>query len=138
RVYPYPVIDKICDERIDEIHRVVFLENQYLKLMVMPGFGGRIQYAYDKTNDYPFIYHNRVIKPALVGLAGPWLSGGIEFNWPQHHRPTTFMPVEHSLEKHADGSATVWLSEIDRMQGTKSLLGLTLYPDRAVLELRVR
>src|SRR3954453_22716801 len=62
RVYPYAVIDKICDEPVEETHRVVFLENRYVKLMVMPGFGGRIQYAYDKTNNYPFIYHNRVIK----------------------------------------------------------------------------
>src|SRR5579859_6510997 len=71
RVYPYPVIDQITDEKVAERHNVVFLENEYLKLMVMPGFGGRIQYAYDKTNNYSFIYHNRVIKPALVGLAGP-------------------------------------------------------------------
>ena len=35
-----------------------------------------------------------MIKPALVGLAGPWISGGMEFNWPQHHRPGTFMPVD--------------------------------------------
>ena len=115
RVYPYPVIDKICDAQVQEKHRVVFLENHYLKLMVMPGFGGRIQYAYDKTNGYPFIYHNHVIKPALVGLAGPWLSGGIEFNWPQHHRPATFLPVEYAVEEHADGSKTVWLSDHDPM-----------------------
>ena len=80
RVYPYAVIDKLSDEKTEERHHVVFLENEYLKLMVMPEFGGRIQCAYDKTNDYSFIYHNHVIKPALVGLAGPWLSGGIEFN----------------------------------------------------------
>ncbi|MBQ6122620.1 MAG: DUF5107 domain-containing protein, partial [Clostridia bacterium] len=46
---------------------------------------GRIQRAYDKTNGYDFVYYNEVIKPALVGLTGPWISGGIEFNWPQHH-----------------------------------------------------
>ena len=28
-------------------------------------------------------------KSSLVGLAGPWISGGVEFNWPQHHRPGT-------------------------------------------------
>src|SRR5438046_73170 len=127
-VYPYPVIDHVEDEKHDRTYTALFLENRYLKIMVLPELGGRVQMALDKTNGYHFIYYNRVIKPALVGLAGPWISGGIEFNWPQHHRPSTFMPVEHSLEKHADGSATVWLSEIDRMQGTKSLLGLTLYP----------
>jgi tetratricopeptide (TPR) repeat protein len=138
RVYPYPVIDKISERKVDERHRVVFLENEYLKLMVMPGFGGRIQYAYDKTNNYPFIYHNRVIKPALVGLAGPWLSGGIEFNWPQHHRPGTYCPVAHTVTRNGDGSLTLWLSEIEPMWHLKSTLGMTLYPGKAFLEINIR
>ena len=138
RVYPYPVIDKICDEQAQEQHRVVFLENRYLKLMVMPSFGGRIQYAYDKTNGYPFIYHNHVIKPALVGLAGPWLSGGIEFNWPQHHRPGTYCPVDYTTTENPDGSRTLWLSEIEPMWHLKGTLGLTLFPDKALLEINIR
>ena len=138
RVYPYPVIDRISDEKLDERHTVVFLENEYLKLMVMPGLGGRIQSAYDKTNNYPFIYHNRVIKPALVGLAGPWLSGGIEFNWPQHHRPGTYCPLGHTITKNPDGSSTLWLSELEPMWQLKSTLGLTLYPGKAFLEISIR
>ena len=59
--------------------------------------------ALDKTNDYHFVYYNRVIKPALVGLAGPWISGGIEFNWPQHHRPSTFHPVDVDIVAGDDG-----------------------------------
>ena len=51
--------------------------------------------AYAKHLDYHFVYYNRVIKPALVGLAGPWISGGIEINWPQHHRPSSFSPVDY-------------------------------------------
>ncbi|MCG8511359.1 MAG: DUF5107 domain-containing protein, partial [Rhodospirillales bacterium] len=86
-VYPHPVIDKIEDEKHDQEYTAVFLENQYIKVMVLPELGGRVQMALDKTNNYHFVYYNRVIKPALVGLAGPWISGGIEFNWPQHHRP---------------------------------------------------
>ena len=85
RVYPYPVIDKIMDEKKDEEYEAVILENEYIYVMVLPSLGGRIQRAYDKTNGYDFVYHNEVIKPALVGLLGPWISGGIEFNWPQHH-----------------------------------------------------
>ena len=50
------------------------MENEYLKVMILPELGGRIQRAYDKTNDYDFVYYNHVIKPALVGLAGPWIS----------------------------------------------------------------
>ena len=97
RVYPYPVIDKIMDEKKDEEYEAVILENEYIYVMVLPSLGGRIQRAFDKTNGYDFVYHNEVIKPALVGLLGPWISGGIEFNWPQHHRPTTYMPTSCAL-----------------------------------------
>lgn len=136
KVYPLPVIDKIADEKIDRTYKMVFLENQYIQIAILPELGGRVQRAYDKTNGYDFVYYNQVIKPALVGLAGPWISGGIEFNWPQHHRPSTFMPVEYCLEENADGSKTVWVSEIDRMYGTKGMAGFTLYPDKAYLEIK--
>ena len=76
------------------------IENEYLRLMVLPEIGGRIHVGFDKTNGYDFFYRQNVIKPALVGLAGPWISGGVEFNWPQHHRPATFMPVEIEIERH--------------------------------------
>jgi tetratricopeptide (TPR) repeat protein len=134
-VYPHPVIDKVYDEKEDKPYKALFLENEYLKIMVLPELGGRIQMAYDKTNDYHFVYYNRVIKPALVGLAGPWISGGIEFNWPQHHRPSTFDPVDYSIEENPDGSKTVWVSEIEKMFGTKGMAGFTLYQDKAYLEI---
>ncbi|WP_435920762.1 DUF5107 domain-containing protein [Paenibacillus sp. DYY-L-2] len=135
RVYPYPVIDKILDDKETRSYRIVILENEYVRIEMMPEIGGRVYRALDKTNNYDFVYYNRVIKPALVGLAGPWISGGIEFNWPQHHRPNTFGPVEHLFKKNEDGSATVWVSEIDRMYGTKVTTGFTLYPGKACLEI---
>ena len=135
RVYPHPVIDRIEDEKKPKTYRLAILENEYVRIEIMPEIGGRIYRALDKTNNYDFVYYNRVIKPALVGLAGPWISGGIEFNWPQHHRPNTFGPVEHLLSPNEDGSATVWVSEIDRMYGTKVTTGFTLYPGKAYLEI---
>lgn len=135
RVYPHPVIDKIYDEKKPADYLLVILENEYVRIEIMPELGGRIYRALDKTNSYDFVYYNRVIKPALVGLAGPWISGGIEFNWPQHHRPNTYGPVEWSYTENGDGSATVWVSEIDRMYGTKVTAGFTLYPGKAYLEI---
>lgn len=104
--------------------------------MILPELGGRIQRAYDKTNDYDFVYYNHVIKPALVGLAGPWISGGIEFNWPQHHRPTTYMPVDHVIQENADGSKTLLVNDVDQMYGTKGIAAFTLYPGKAYIEIR--
>ncbi|KAI0011485.1 hypothetical protein F4779DRAFT_213601 [Xylariaceae sp. FL0662B] len=136
KVYPYPVISKIYDEKTDKTYHAVFLENDYLQITFLPELGGRIQRALDKTNGYDFVYYNEVIKPALVGLLGPWLSGGIEFNWPQHHRPSTYSPVDYMLRENADGSKTVLVNETDRMNGTKSVASFTLYPDRAYLEIK--
>ncbi|MDR1613658.1 MAG: DUF5107 domain-containing protein [Planctomycetota bacterium] len=138
KVYPLPTIDSIGDEKADREYAAVILENDFLLVLVLPELGGRIQRALDKTNGYDFVYYNRVIKPALVGLAGPWISGGIEFNWPQHHRPSTFMPVSCDLEERADGSKTVWVGEFDRMYGTRCSAGFTLYPDRAYIEISGR
>ena len=115
KVYPYPTIEKISDEKKDKEYTAVWLENEYIKVMVLPELGGRIQRAYDKTNDYDFVYYNQVIKPALVGLTGPWISGGIEFNWPQHHRPTTFLPVDYEIQENEDGSASVLCHDVDQM-----------------------
>lgn len=137
-VYPHPVIDRVLEEKRDREYTGLFVENRYIKVMVLPELGGRVQMALDKTNGYHFVYHNRVIKPALVGLTGPWISGGIEFNWPQHHRPSTFDPVDYRIEEHADGSRTIWCSEIERMFRTKGMVGFTLHPERAYLELRVQ
>ena len=138
KVYPYPVIESIGDEKTDREYQAVFLENEYLKVMVLPELGGRIQRAYDKTGGYDFVYYNRVVKPALVGLTGPWISGGIEFNWPQHHRPTTFSPVDFTLERGEDGSASVLLHDVDQMYGTKGTAKITLYPGRAYIEVSGR
>ncbi len=137
-VYPNPFTDRISDERVDRSYRGVFLENEYIKVMTLPELGGRIHLGLDKSNGYDFFYHNRVIKPQLVGLYGSWISGGVEFNWPQHHRPTTFGPVDCVLEEHPDGSKTVWLGEIEPMNRMKGMHGVTLHPGKSLVEVRVR
>lgn len=136
KLYPYPTTETISTQKKDKIWHAVYLENEYLKIMVLPELGGRIQRAYDKTNDYDFVYYNHVIKPALVGLAGPWISGGIEFNWPQHHRPTTYMPVDHKIVENKDGSKTLMINDVDQMYGTKGMASFTLYPGKAYIEIR--
>ena len=136
KVYPHPVSESISDEKTDKTYTAVFLENEYLLVMILPEIGGKVQRILDKTNDYDAVYYNEVIKPALVGLAGPWVSGGIEFNWPQHHRPSTFDPVDFTIKENEDGSATVLVSEIENMYRMKGMASFTLYPGKAYLEIK--
>jgi len=138
RVYPLPVIDYV--ERTPHPHfwDAVHIENEFLRLMILPAIGGRIHVGVDKRTGYDFFYRQNVIKPALVGLAGPWISGGVEFNWPQHHRPATFMPVETAIERDPDGSVTIWCSDHDPMARMKGMHGICLHPGKAYVEVKVR
>lgn len=138
RVYPLPFTDRIATKPRERAWQALHIENPYLRVTILPEIGGRIHVGLDKTNGYDFFYRQNVIKPALVGLAGPWISGGVEFNWPQHHRPATFMPVDWEIETSPDGSRTIWCSDHDPMNRLKGMHGVCLYPDRAYIELKVR
>ena len=104
-MYPLPMIDRFTDDIVDKAYDAIKLENDYIRLIILPELGGRIYEGYDKGKNYHFIYKNNVIKPAMIGIAGAWISGGLEFNWPQHHRPTTFMKVDSWISRNEDGSA---------------------------------
>ncbi|MDF2926584.1 MAG: Tetratricopeptide 2 repeat-containing protein [Paenibacillaceae bacterium] len=138
RLYPIPYSDGITDEKRNVEYQVYTLENEYLQTQVLPEIGGKILRGYDKIGNYDFIYYNEVVKPALVGLAGPWISGGIEFNWPQHHRPTTFMALEAALEEHADGGKTVWTGEVEPLNRMKGMVGIAVEPGRSYIKAKVR
>jgi tetratricopeptide (TPR) repeat protein len=137
-IYPNPYIDRLSSDKVDKKYTAVVLENEFLEMVMLPEIGGRIFAGLDKTNGYDFFYRHKVIKPALIGLFGPWISGGVEFNWPQHHRPSTYDPTNFTIEEHADGSKTVWMSEHDPLNRTKGMVGITLYPGKAFVETKVR
>ncbi len=138
RLYPLPFSDSISDEKIDIEYDVYTLENEYIKTQVLPQFGGKILRAYDKLGDYDFVYYNEVVKPALVGLAGPWISGGIEFNYPQHHRPTTYMPLEAKIEENENGEKTVWTGEVEPFNRLKGMVGVTIAPGRNYIKAKIK
>ncbi|MGE5608882.1 MAG: DUF5107 domain-containing protein [Bacillota bacterium] len=137
-IYPYPLLDKLSDTKEDKTYRAIYLENPYVQYCVLPEIGGRIFTGLDKTNKYDFIYRQHVIKPALIGMVGAWISGGVEWNIPHHHRASTFMTVDHKTVENADGSKTVWVGEIELRHRMKWLVGMTLYPDKSYLKVTVK
>lgn len=138
KVYPIPFTESVADEPVLRDWQAVHLENAYVRLVVLPELGGRIHIGYDKITGHDFFYRNNVIKPALVGLAGPWISGGVEFNWPQHHRPATYLPVQTTIENGADASVTVWCHDHDPFARMSGQHGVRLRPDSSVVEVVVR
>jgi tetratricopeptide (TPR) repeat protein len=138
RIYPYPSQEHVTNIREEKSYRFVFLENEYVRLSVLPELGGRIFSALDKTNDYDFFYRQSVIKPALIGMLGAWISGGVEWCVFHHHRNTTFMPVDYFLAENPDGSKTVWIGETERRHRMHWVIGVTLHPGRSYVETTVK
>ncbi len=140
RIYPNPITDYVNNHtgKVNQTYEAVFIENEYIQLIILPQLGGRIFAGLDKTNGVDFFYRQHVIKPALIGLFGSWISGGAEFNFPQHHRPSTFMPMDYLIEENPDGSCTVWMSEHEPTQRMKGMVGVCLHPGRALVETKVR
>jgi len=138
RIYPYPMQDGVTDMREEKTYKALYLENEYIKLCILPELGGRLFYATDKTNNYEIFYRQHVVKPALIGMLGAWISGGIEWCVFHHHRNTTYMPVDYTLAENADGSKTIWFGETERRHRMKWLIGISLYPGRSYIEATVK
>jgi tetratricopeptide (TPR) repeat protein len=138
RVYPYPLYDTLTHVKTNKTYHIVYLENEYIRIGILPEIGGRLFEAVDKSNGYDFIYHQHVIKPALIGLIGAWMSGGIEWNIPHHHRASTFLPVQYTLATNADGGKTIWVGELELRQRMRWAVGYTLHPGKSYLECSVR
>ncbi|MDR1356654.1 MAG: DUF5107 domain-containing protein [Tannerellaceae bacterium] len=137
-IYPYPLYDILTDEKVDKTYNALYVENEYINVCVLPEIGGRILSATDKTNGYEIFYRQTGIKPALIGMLGAWLSGGVEWNFPHHHRPSSYMPIDWRLEENADGSKTIWVGETELRHRIKWSVGVTVYPGRSWVEARVR
>ena len=137
---PYPnkvVLEAQRYVREKREYTLLTLENEYIELGILPELGGKIWYANDKKNGYGFFYKNNVVKPALIGVLGSWTSGGLEFNWPFHHRASTFMPVDYYIERGED-YATVWLSEHDPINRMKGMIGVSLKDGECIFETKVK
>jgi len=132
------MIDSVATSAQPQTYQLITLENEWVRVELLPELGGRIYAYYDKVAGVDIFYRQSVIKPALVGLAGPWISGGVEFNWPQHHRPSTYMPCEWWISREDDGSVTVWMSEHEPMNRMKGMHGVRLKPSCSAVEVSVR
>jgi tetratricopeptide (TPR) repeat protein len=138
RVFPYAMLDRLTDERVETPYNVLYLENEYVKVGVLPEIGGRVFEAKDKTNEYDFLYRQHVIKPALIGMLGAWISGGIEWNFPHHHRSRSFMPMDYTLADSPDGAKTILLSELELRHRLRFTVGITVYPGKSYFEATIK
>jgi tetratricopeptide (TPR) repeat protein len=139
QVYPYPMQVAIGRKRVDRDYQAIILENDYLRVIVLPELGGKLYAAHDKSNaDCDFVYHNRVIKPGLVALRGAWTSGGIEWNFPTRgHTVNTFSRVQCTLRRNPDRSVSCTVGTTEWVRRLQWAVRITIYTDRSYFQNRV-
>jgi tetratricopeptide (TPR) repeat protein len=132
--YPYPIRDGLTTRRETVAWRTLNLENEYLRVTVLPDLGGHLYSCLDKRSGHEMFYANRSIKKALIGYRGAWAALGIEFNFPVSHNWVSVSPVDFATAHNADGSGSIWIGNQDLVYGSRWRVELRLQPGRANLE----
>ena len=132
--YPYTMRENLTNRVVPRRWRTLNLENEYLKCVILPDLGGHLYRCVDKRNGADLFYANPSLKFARIAYRGAWAAYGIEFNFPVSHNWMTASPVDFSISTAADGSASVWVRNIDRVYGMEWCVELTLHPGQAALE----
>ena len=134
--YPYTMRLALTDRRVPRQWRTLNLENEHLRVEVVPDLGGHLLRAVDKANGKDLFYANPSFKFAQVAYRGAWATFGIEFNFPVSHSWVTVSPVDWATVSHPDGSASIVVGNVDLVYGMQWRVELRLRPGRAVLEQR--
>ena len=137
-IYPYPIQEVLTTAKEDKAWRAVYLENDFLRLIVLPDLGGHLLSVFDKVSGEEAIYRNHVLKYARIGIRGAWVSGGIEWNFPNGHTVTTTSPIDYAIRENDDGSRSVVIGDIERVSRMRWSVTITLYPKSAFFETEVR
>ena len=131
-IYPYHKFEGYSHRAIPKEWKVITLENEYIKVFVLPQVGGKVWGAIEKSTGKDFIYHNEVMKFRNIAMRGPWTSGGIEFNFGLiGHTPATATPVDYVTTTEPDGTVTCTVGMIDLPSRTQWRVKVSLSPNEA-------
>jgi tetratricopeptide (TPR) repeat protein len=127
RIYPYFRFDGFATRSEPRSWKVVELENDYLRVMILPEIGGKIWNAVEKRTGRSFIYYNQAVKFRDIAMRGPWTSGGIEANYGIiGHTPNVATPVDYVVRTNPDGSASCIIGALDLLTRTSWRLEIRL------------
>ena len=137
KIYPYFKFDGYSTDPVIQQHKMVVMENNWIKVWIAPDMGGKVWGALDKKTGKYFIYFNNTVKFREIAMRGPWTSGGIEFNFGSiGHAPTTATPVDYSYRKNPDGSVSCFVGALELTSRTEWRVEIRLPNDKAWFETR--
>ena len=137
-VYPYTLSEVIQFGKEERIFEALTLENEFLKLTILPELGGRLYSAFDKLHRQEMFYRNPVIRPGLFAVRGAWPAVGVEFNFPNSHNAQTLEKVQCRTAIHPDGSASVTVGDLELVSRMAWAVTITLHPGVAAIDIETK
>jgi tetratricopeptide (TPR) repeat protein len=132
RVYPYFRFDGFTDQSRIQNWKMVELENDYIRLAITPEIGGKVWEAYEKSQQYPFIFSTHAMKFRDISLRGAWTTGGLEFNFGDiGHATTASTPVDYFTRTNPDGSVSCFIGATEWASRTTWRIEIKLSPGNA-------
>lgn len=139
RVLPYRMQDGYNRRRSPRVFTSLVLENEHLRVRVLPETGGKIISIFDKDAGEDLIECNPVFQPGNLAIRDAWCSGGIEWNTAQlGHHCLTCSPVHAARVAGPGGRPVMRLHAWDRVRAFPFQIDLDLPPGSRFLYARSR
>lgn len=132
---PYLSQDNYTRERSLRNYKAAILENEFLRAVFLPEFGGRLWSLIHKPTGRELLYKNEIVQPCNLALRNAWIAGGVEWNVGiKGHTPFTCAPLFTAEGKNAKGEPILTMYEYERIRGT--VFGINAYLEGEYLYLR--
>ena len=137
--YPYRQRNNYKRQLKEKQIRTAVLENNQLKAVFLPDYGGRLWELWDKNESRNLLYTNDVLQFSNLAVRNAWFSGGVEWNLGIiGHQPYTTEPL-YVAETHTDeGEPVLRMYEYERIRGVTWQMDFWLDDDSSYLKCRMR
>lgn len=137
--YPYRQYNSYRRELSEKELRTAVLENDYLRAVFLPEYGGRLWQLWDKKAGRNLLYTNDILRFSNLAVRNAWFSGGVEWNIGViGHTPLTTEPLYTAETEMENGVPVLRMYEYERIRGVPYQIDFWLEEDSPFLNCRMR
>ncbi|MDD4080636.1 MAG: DUF5107 domain-containing protein [Eubacteriales bacterium] len=138
-ILPYQMKSLYTRRRQAEDVRTAVLENDALRAVFLPDYGGKLWSLYDKKAGRELLYVNDCLQPANLALLDAWMSGGVEWNMGLiGHSPFTCARMSMAEAPWPGGATALRFYAYERLREAVYQMDFALPENSPVLLCRMR
>ena len=136
--YPYRQYSCYTRQLREEPVKTAVLENDHLKAVFLPEYGGRLWRLFDKDGNRDLLYTNDVLRFSNLAVCNAWFSGGVEWNIGViGHSPFTTAPLFTAVLEY-EGTPVLRMYEYERIRRVTYQMDFWLGEEDKFLNARMR